>query len=123
MRTTKKELADRNRKLERENTILALALAELARGTKPDAVETARGPDPDESYSWRLYRSDSSYGGIVVQTFYYNGQTPHVTAHYLDELCSSARGASVLSLPEYLEHRCALERLRNKRNALLTQSA
>jgi hypothetical protein len=112
-RQTREELAAECERLRTENTVLSHALTILVQKSTPNAREVVREKEGDR-YVYEVHGATQPHGGILLITFHYPRQRPHVSAYYLENY---ARNMSIV-LHEKLEHRCAVERLQVKAHAL-----
>jgi hypothetical protein len=106
---TKIELEQERDRLREENTVLSHAVQFLLERKRPNAIETVREKDGGK-YAYQAFEVTAPHGGILLVTFYYPGQRPHTSAHYLDRYLRDGRAL--------LEHRVAVDRLRAKARAL-----
>lgn len=115
-RQTRDELAAECERLRSENTTLSHAVQFLLARKRPNAVETVREKDGGR-YAYQAFEVCAPHGGILLVTYFYPGQQPMTTAHYLEQY---ARECSLWRSPLYekLEHRCAVERLQRRAHAL-----
>lgn len=111
-RQTREELAAECVRLRTENTVLSHAVDFLLARKRPNAVETVREKGGG-NYAYQAFDVCAPHGGILLVTYFYPGQRPMTTTHYL-----ARYGHDRHWLPEQLDHRCAVERLQRKAHAL-----
>jgi hypothetical protein len=85
---TKANLVRQCRETETRVSVLSLALQCVALRDPPDAEETVYVANGKTNYTYRLalYQARAPHGGIVVTIFECAGQSPSVTADYLEDL-------------------------------------
>lgn len=88
-RRTYREIESELTRLSRSESLLFIALNLVLNG-KPDAKERF-SIDHSGRYVLRLYGAHRACGGIVVETFYCKGQSPHSAAYYLEDMAQRAR--------------------------------
>ena len=111
-RRTYREIESELTRLSRSESLLSIALNLVMNKPKPDAQERFR-IDGSGRYVLRLYGAHRACGGIVVETFYCSGQSPHSAAYYLEDMAQRARdGMEPLSMAQ------AIARLVSVRNQL-----
>lgn len=81
-RLTYAEMQVRLREADQEASLLARAIQSLVVGS-PDAERAVPG-EPGQSYRAKLFRLGSPDGGLLVLTFFCQGQTPYATVHPLE---------------------------------------
>lgn len=111
-RQTREELAAECERLRAENTVLSHAVQFLLERRRPNAVETVREKGGGR-YAYQAFDVCAPHGGILLVTYFYAGQRPMTTAHYL-----AGYERERYWLPEQLDHRCAIERLQRKAHSL-----
>jgi hypothetical protein len=111
---TRDEAIARAEQLNRENTVLMIALTLSTTGS-PNATEIAY--HETSRYVFRLFGAARCDGGIVTTTFHARGQKPSVTAHYLDDLTRTWRD-HIDSRTEAGAIQSALTRLQSKRDRI-----
>ncbi len=109
------ELDAERARLAKSEGLLGIALNLTLHG-KPDATEQCS----HEGDRWRLqlYGARRADGGIVIETFYHPGQSPHSAAHYLEDLTRIPARLSEGGM-KYTE---ALSRLRATRDHIVFES-
>lgn len=106
--------AERSR-LGKSEGLLGIALNLTLHG-KPDATEQCS--HEGDRWKLQLYGARRAEGGLVVETFYHPGQSPHSAVHYLEDL---TRIPAPLS-EGGLKYSQALERLRVARNRIVSEA-
>jgi len=87
---TREELAAECVRLQEESTVLSHAVQFLLDRKRPNAVETVREADGGK-YAYQAFEVTAPHGGILLVTFYYPGQKPSTTAHYLENYFRDTR--------------------------------
>ncbi len=77
------ELDAERARLAKSEGLLGIALNLTLHG-KPDATEQCS--HEGDRWKLQLYGARRADGGIVVETFYHPGQSPHSAVHYLEDL-------------------------------------
>ena len=106
--------AERSR-LAKSEGLLSIALNLTLHG-KPDATEQVS--HEGDRWKLQLYGARRADGGLVVETFYHPGQSPHSAVHYLDDL---TRIPARLS-DGGMKYTDALSRLRCARDRIVSES-
>jgi len=106
--------AERSR-LAKSEGLLSSALNLTLHG-KPDATEQCS--HEGDRWKLQLYGARRADGGLVVETFYHPGQSPHSAVHYLDDLTRIPGRLSEGGM-KYTE---ALSRLRSTRDRIVNES-
>ena len=106
--------AERSR-LAKSEGLLSIALNLTLHG-KPDATEQVS--HEGDQWKLQLYGARRADGGLVVETFYHPGQSPHSAVHYLDDLTRIPARLSDGGM-KYTE---ALSRLRCARDRIVSES-
>ena len=106
--------AERSR-LAKSEGLLSIALNLTLHG-KPDATEQVS--HEGDRWKLQLYGARRADGGLVVETFYHPGQSPHSAVHYLDDLTRIPARLSDGGM-KYTE---ALSRLRSARDRIVSES-
>ena len=106
--------AERSR-LAKSEGLLSIALNLTLHG-KPDATEQVS--HEGDQWKLQLYGARRADGGLVVETFYHPGQSPHSAVHYLDDL---TRIPARLS-DGGMKYTDALSRLRCARDRIVSES-
>ncbi len=106
--------AERSR-LAKSEGLLGIALNLTLHGN-PDATEQCS--HEGDRWKLQLYGAHRADGGLVVETFYHPGQSPHSAVHYLDDLTGIPGRLSEGGM-KYTE---ALSRLRATRDRIATES-
>ena len=106
--------AERSR-LAKSEGLLSIALNLTLHG-KPDATEQVS--HEGDRWKLQLYGARRADGGLVVETFYHPGQSPHSAVHYLDDLTRIPARLSDGGM-KYTE---ALSRLRSARDRIVSDS-
>ena len=84
---------------------------------KPDATEQCS--HEGDRWKLQLYGARRADGGLVVETFYHPGQSPHSAVHYLEDLTRIPPARSAEDGMRYTE---ALSRLRSARDRIVSES-
>ncbi len=106
--------AERSR-LAKSEGLLGIALSLTLHG-KPDATEQCS--HEGDRWKLQLYGARRADGGLVVETFFHSGQSPHSTVHYLEDLTRIPGPLSEGGM-KYTE---ALSRLRSTRDRIVRES-
>ena len=106
--------AERSR-LATSEGLLTVALNLTLHG-KPDATEQCS--HEGDRWKLQLYGARRADGGLVVETFYHPGQSPHSAVHYLEDLTRIPARLSEGGM-KYTE---ALSRLRSARDRIVYES-
>lgn len=109
------ELDAERARLAKSEGLLGIALNLTLHG-KPDATEQCS--HEGDRWKLQLYGARRADGGLVVETFYHPGQSPHSAVHYLDDLTGISGRLSEGGM-KYTE---ALSRLRSARDRIATES-
>jgi hypothetical protein len=106
---TRDEAIARANAVERERSILWLALHVLGGKERPDASEVAKV----DTWTYRLdlYQVDGAHGGILIVRGSCPGQSVDVNAHYFEEWARTETERAVRMGGEYLAIGQACERL------------
>ena len=106
------ELDAERERLAKSEGILGIALNLTLHG-KPDATEQCS--HEGDRWKLQLYGARRADGGLVVETFYHPGQSPHSGVHYLEDLTRIPARLSEGGM-KYTE---ALSRLRATRDRIV----
>jgi hypothetical protein len=109
------ELDAERARLAKSERLLGIALNLTLHG-KPDATEQVS--HEGDQWKLQLYGARRADAGIVVETFYHPGQSPHSAVHYLDDLTRIPARLSDGGM-KYTE---ALSRLRSARDRIVYES-
>ena len=102
-------------RLTKSEGLLGIALNLTLHG-KPDATEQCS--HEGDRWKLQLYGAHRADGGLVVETFYHPGQSPHSAVHYLEDLTRIPGRLSEGGM-KYTE---ALSRLRATRDRIVCDS-
>ena len=109
------ELDAERARLAKSEGLLGIALNLMLHG-KPDVTEQCS--HEGDRWKLQLYGSRRADGGLVVETFYHPGQSPHSAVHYLEDLTRIPARLSEGGM-KYTE---ALSRLRCARDRIVSES-
>lgn len=109
------ELDAERARLAKSEGLLGIALNLTLHG-KPDATEQCS--HEGDRWKLQLYGARRADGGLVVETFYHPGQSPHSAVHYLEDLTRIPARVSEGGM-KYTE---ALSRLRATRDRIVCES-
>ncbi len=109
------ELDGERARLAKSEGLLGIALNLTLHG-KPDATEQCS--HEGDRWKLQLYGARRADGGLVVETFYHPGQSPHSAVHYLEDLTRIPAPLSEGGM-KYTE---ALSRLRATRDRIVCDS-